>query len=155
MHTGEERPKVAVLGGSLGTPITEALIRSVREDYEVTCIDIHDDKFFEGIADGRLSGMHKRDKAFRDLTELLKEVDVCKTMLDARNEIIAEELPRQQGKTHKYNQYEKVNKNRNKPCPCGSGNKFKKCCWALGWRRVEYGTTINSRAEDSQSQSTP
>ncbi|WGV98843.1 SEC-C metal-binding domain-containing protein [Vibrio sp. YMD68] len=26
--------------------------------------------------------------------------------------------------------YKRKGRMRNKPCPCGSGNKFKDCCWA-------------------------
>lgn len=32
----------------------------------------------------------------------------------------------------------KANKFRNKPCPCGSGKKFKKCCWNKEEIEVKY-----------------
>ena len=33
-------------------------------------------------------------------------------------------------KVRKMNKLRRKNWMRNKPCPCGSENKFKKCCWA-------------------------
>lgn len=32
-------------------------------------------------------------------------------------------------KVRKMNKNRRKNWMRNKPCPCGSGKKFKKCCW--------------------------
>jgi uncharacterized protein YecA (UPF0149 family) len=32
----------------------------------------------------------------------------------------------------KRDMFQRKNHMRNKPCPCGSGKKFKKCCWARG-----------------------
>jgi uncharacterized protein YecA (UPF0149 family) len=40
--------------------------------------------------------------------------------------VVEESYPNQEFKTHKLSGIK--NKFRNKPCPCKSGKKFKKCC---------------------------
>jgi len=121
METPEKKKRIMVVGSPDDVKVQKAIEKLIEEGFDVI---VHGDEKKETLLE-----LAKRENEARSLNDMTRFIDICSNPpLPDMRDFCYDELTKKKRKEVIVSIRTEPKIDRNKPCPCGSGKKYKKCC---------------------------